>query len=100
MALNEKELRAQLEIIRAELDKVDSRLIRLLARRLELGLEAAGIKHALGMPVRDFAREADVVAQARMWAREAGLSEDEVQELIERLIALSRGAQERAAGRL
>lgn len=100
MALNEMELRAQLEIIRSELDKLDSRLIRLLARRLELGLEAAGIKSALGMPAQDLGREADVIAQARMWARETGLSEDEVQDVIERLITLSRSAQERAAGRL
>jgi chorismate mutase len=100
VALNEKELRAQLAIVREELDKVDSRLIRLLARRLELGLEAAGIKHALGMPVQDLGREADVIAQARIWARETGLSEDEVQDVIERLIALSRSAQERAAERL
>jgi chorismate mutase len=100
VALNEKDLRSQLEIIREELDKLDSRLIRLLARRLELGLEAAGIKHALGMPVQDLAREADVIAQARLWARETGLSEDEVQDVIERLIALSRSAQERAAERL
>ena len=94
------ELHAQLEIIRSELDKLDSRLIRLLARRLELGLEAAGIKRALGMPAQDLGREADVIAQARMWARETGLSEEEVQDVIERLIALSRSAQERAAGRL
>ena len=100
MALNEMELRAQLEIVRSELDKLDSRLIRLLARRLELGLEAAGIKRALGMPAQDLGREADVIAQARMWARETGLSEDEVQDVIERLITLSRSAQERAAGRL
>ena len=100
MALNEMELHAQLEIIRSELDKLDSRLIRLLARRLELGLEAAGIKRALGMPAQDLGREADVIAQARMWARETGLSEDEVQDVIERLITLSRSAQERAVGRL
>lgn len=82
-----------LEQCRAELDSLDADLIRLLARRLELGLEAARIKRAAGMPILDSEREAGVIDQARQWAREAGLSEDEVGDIFRRLVSLSGRAQ-------
>ena len=87
------QLSRPLDEIRAELDELDAELIRILARRLELGLEAARVKRASGMQVVDIGREEQVIAQARRWAREAGVSEDEVEEIVRRLIALSARAQ-------
>ena len=78
---------------RAELDQLDEQLIRLLKRRLELGLRAASIKHDANLPIVDPEREARVIAQARDWADESGLSEEEVADVFARLISLSRGAQ-------
>lgn len=95
VALREDELRSQLEKVRSHLDDVDARIIELIARRLALGIDAATIKRALNMPIRDPAREATVVEQAKGWARESGLDETEVAEIIRRLTALSRGAQEK-----
>lgn len=78
---------------RKELDRLDEELIRLIARRLELGLHAAEIKKKSGLPILDSAREARVLEQARAWARESHLAEDEVLEIFSRLISLSGKAQ-------
>ncbi|MEO5590757.1 MAG: chorismate mutase [Gemmatimonadaceae bacterium] len=83
-----------LDLVRAELDRVDVQFIDLLKRRLELGVEAGRIKRKLGVPVEDSARENRAVAQARSWAANAGLSEKEVEGIFRSLIALSRGAQQ------
>jgi chorismate mutase len=82
-----------LDEIRAELDALDAELIRMVARRLELGLEAARAKRASGMQIVDTGRVEHVVDQARRWATEAGVSEDEVEQIFRRLIALSARAQ-------
>ncbi len=81
---------------RHELDQLDAELIRLVARRLELGLRAAIIKKAVDVPILDPAREEKVIAQARSWARDCELPEDEVAEIFRRLVSLSGNAQLRA----
>ncbi len=68
-------------------------MIRLFARRIELGLRAARIKNTAGMPIVDPEREEHVIAQARGWAVRAGLSEDEVADIVRRMVTLSAGAQ-------
>jgi chorismate mutase/prephenate dehydrogenase len=93
VAVNEPSLRADLDRIRKELDLIDEKLIQLLARRLDVGLEAAAIKNALHMPIHDPEREATALAQAKKWARDARLPESEVDELMRRVISLSRNAQ-------
>ena len=82
-----------LEECRAELDQLDEQLIKLLKRRLELGLRAASIKRDAHLPIIDAEREAKVLAQAKEWAIEAGLNEDEVAEIFARLVSLSGRAQ-------
>lgn len=82
-----------LENCRADLDRLDEELIRLFARRIELGLRAARIKNAAGMPIVDPEREEHVIAQARAWAARAGLAEDEVADIVRRMVTLSAGAQ-------
>ncbi len=85
--------RDDLDRCRAELDELDAELIRLMSRRLDIGLEAARIKRELNLPIADTEREAKVIDQARAWALAAGLSQHEVEEIFTRLIALSRQAQ-------
>ena len=93
MAESDREIPQALVECRAELDRVDEQLIRLLKQRLELGLRAARIKHEANLPIVDPEREAMVIAQASDWANEAGLAEEEVADVFARLISLSRGAQ-------
>jgi chorismate mutase len=93
MAEMQQDIPPALERCRAELDQLDEQLIQLLKRRLELGLRAATIKRDAHLPIIDADREAKVMAQARAWADEAGLVEDEVAEIFSRLISLSGRAQ-------
>ena len=93
MAESPKNIPPALEECRAELDQLDEQLIQLLKQRLALGLRAAAIKHDAQLPIIDKDREAKVMAQARAWADEAGLVEDEVAEIFVRLISLSGRAQ-------
>jgi chorismate mutase len=93
VALGDDALRAELTRIRAELDSLDSELIRVIKRRLDLGLEAASIKADLGIPIRDPEREERAILQAAEWARSSDLPVAEVEEIFRRLISLSRDLQ-------
>ena len=92
---DESDLR-DLESVRRQLDALDRQLVEILARRFETGREAARLKHALGIPIHDPAREEQVINRAMEWARSAGLPEEEVSDLFRRLISISRGAQIRS----
>ena len=93
MAETRRTIPRALEECRAELDQLDEQLIRLIKKRLELGLRAATIKHEAGLPIIDADREEKVMDQARAWADDAGLVEDEVADIFARLISLSGRAQ-------
>lgn len=54
---------------RKAIDAIDARLLRLVSRRVEAALGLAGLKQELGLPLRDAAREAQVLARARKAAR-------------------------------
>lgn len=86
-----------LEKCRDDLDRLDGELIQLFARRLELGLRAARIKRKAGIPIVDPEREEKVILQAREWAARAGLSQDEVADIVRRLVTLSADAQLRSS---
>ena len=47
--------------LRAELDEVDSKLVSLLKRRIEIAGSIVAKKRTQGLPVDDFAREAAVL---------------------------------------
>lgn len=74
--------------VRAGVDQIDRELIALLARRFGYMDAAARIKPARGA-VRDAARKAQVIANARAAAVAAGLPGDAVAELWERLVEAS-----------
>jgi isochorismate pyruvate lyase len=74
--------------VRAGVDDVDRRLIALLARRFGYMDAAARIKPERGQ-VRDEVRKAQVIANARAGARAAGLPEDAIAELWDRLVETS-----------
>lgn len=50
---------------RADLDRIDAELVRLLSERAALALQIGTVKQAAGMPIFAPEREADVIARAR-----------------------------------
>ncbi|NIR79133.1 MAG: prephenate dehydrogenase/arogenate dehydrogenase family protein, partial [Gemmatimonadetes bacterium] len=67
--------------LRAELDRLDRRIVHLLARRLRLARRIGRRKREEGAPVLDPAQEAAVIRRAAMRARERGLAEEPVRRI-------------------
>jgi isochorismate pyruvate lyase len=74
--------------VRAGVDAVDRALVALLARRFGYMDAAARIKPERGQ-VRDEGRKAQVIANARAHARAAGIPDEPVGELWDRLVEAS-----------
>ena len=74
--------------VRAGVDAIDRALVALLARRFGYMDAAARIKPERGH-VRDEARKAQVIANARALAREAGVPEAPIADLWDRLVEAS-----------
>ena len=84
--------------VRAGVDQVDRELVALLARRFAYMDAAARIKPARDA-VRDEARKAQVIANVRAHARAAGLPEDALADLWDRLVETSIAYEFRAYDR-
>ena len=91
-----REPRDELRDCRNAIEVVDRRIVALLAQRVALGLRAADAKRAAGLPLVDRARESDVLRSALAAAREHALPAESVEQIFERIIELSRRAQEAA----
>jgi len=85
---------ARLEELRKQLESLDRELVSLLGRRLDLVLEVGRTKEALGRPILDPPQEAKVVRRAAEIARELGIDEELTRDVIWRIIAAARDAQE------
>lgn len=88
MLIQPPELCRTMAEVRAGVDEVDRALVDLLARRFGYMSAAARIKPERGA-VRDEARKAAVIANARDRARAAGLPADEIAAIWERLVEAS-----------
>jgi chorismate mutase len=84
----------RLNELRARILAVDEELIRLVGLRRELVLEVGRVKARLGLPVLDPPQEARVVRRAAERAREMGVDQELVRDVIWRIIAAARQAQE------
>ncbi len=84
----------RLEALRAEIRALDEELVALVGRRRALVLEIGAVKHSLGLPVMDPSQEARVVRRAAEIAREIGIDEEMTRDVIWRIIASARDAQE------
>lgn len=84
----------RLQRLRERILEVDDELVRLVGERRDLVLEVGRHKEATGLPVMDPGREARVVRRAARIAREAGVDEELVRDVIWRIIASARDAQE------
>ncbi len=85
------ELRQTRELV----DEVDREILRLLARRSHLARRLGRIKGNRSLPVRDPAREREVLSVRREWAVDEDLDPDWVSQLFERVMALARDEQQR-----
>lgn len=64
--------------VRAQIDRVDAKILRLLGARARLVAEAWAIKEAQGTPAIDPEREAEILAQLQALALTEGLNPADV----------------------
>jgi len=84
----------RLEELRDQIRELDRQLVALIGRRRALVLEVGAEKEARGLPVLDPPQEARVVRRAAEIARELGVDEELTRDVIWRIIASARDAQE------
>lgn len=84
----------RLEELRRRILELDEELIRLVGERRDLVLEVGALKKELGRPVMDPKREAQVVRRAAERARALGVDQEMVRDIVWRIIAAAREAQE------
>ncbi len=85
-----------LEALRAALDEVDRDLVRILANRQALVARIGASKLDSGRPLRDFAREKQVLDRARALAAEQGIDPALVEQVLRLLIQSALERQEQA----
>jgi len=84
----------ELKQVRELIDEIDHDLVHLLARRARLAHKAHKAKTEIGHGVRDVGREAALLAQRREWAAEQGLDPEDIGQVFEAIVRLSRRVQE------
>jgi len=82
-----------LDKVRAEISEVDTRIIRLIAKRQQLAGRIARIKIAEGMPIHDQDRTEKVLGSVFEQAVESRIDPVAVQKIFEMLIAMSEDRQ-------
>lgn len=81
--------------LRDEIDRIDDRLLELLAERLALALRVGDAKRAEGLPIYDPERERSIFLRLCQRAR-GPLTPDVVRRIFERIIDETRWAEQRA----
>jgi chorismate mutase len=95
--LSREDVERELERLREQITEMDDRLIRAIGERRELVLAIGRLKAALGLPVMDPRREAQVVRNAAARARDLGVDEEMTRDVIWRIIASARAIQDGSA---
>lgn len=83
----------EIEELREELDRLDRRIVALLARRLRVARRIGRRKREMRLPLLDPAQEAAVIRRAAIRARKEGLAEEAVRHIFWKLVGISRTAQ-------
>jgi chorismate mutase len=81
---------------RNAIEVVDRRIVALLAQRTALALRAADAKRAAGLQLVDRKREAEVIDRVVAEGRSHDLPADGIEKVFQRILAMSRRAQEDA----
>jgi chorismate mutase-like protein len=76
----------EIAAMRAAIDEVDHALLELCARRREVVASMFAAKRALGLPLLDPAREADLLAERRAFAARVGVPEGLAEKLFRALL--------------
>ncbi len=84
----------KLEDLRSRIEAIDRQLVELIGKRREVALQIGRAKQTLGLPVLDPQQEAKVVRRAAEMARDLGVDEELTRDVIWRIIAAARDAQE------
>ncbi len=84
-----KELPPGLPEARHEIDRIDAEIVRLLAVRVGVVLQAAHIKILVGMPFVDAEREAAIVQNAAERAEDFGLPKKPVKKIFAQILKIS-----------
>ncbi|MGH7272506.1 MAG: chorismate mutase, partial [Polyangiaceae bacterium] len=83
----------ELKQARDHIDAIDQQIVALLARRMKLAGRAGRAKAALGAPVLDGSREAELMAARRAWAEGAKIDADAVADVFRAILTMSRRGQ-------
>jgi prephenate dehydrogenase len=78
---------------RDHIDAIDQEIVRLLAQRMQLAQRAARAKAALGAPVLDGTREAELIAARREWAAATKIDPEAVADVFRAVLTMSRRGQ-------
>lgn len=86
----------ELSKIREEIDKIDTEILSLLAKRFRLGNEIASVKHKEGKPLRDVSREESLIADRtekleRLGYQDQGFARKFFQLIMDKMIQLEEG---------
>jgi chorismate mutase/prephenate dehydrogenase len=76
----------ELDILRQQIDEIDSQLVELLARRAKITAEVGKYKSQAGLPIYVPEREADLIAKRRAEAEQQNVSPILVEDLLRRII--------------
>jgi chorismate mutase len=90
-------LQEKLEELRGRILEVDEALVKLVGERRGLVLEIGRLKAQLGLPVLDPSREATVVRRVASLARDQGVDEELMRDVVWRIIASAREEQDGSA---
>jgi chorismate mutase len=87
-----------LDMVRVEISKVDTEIIRLIAQRQKLAGKIAQIKVAHSLPIHDKERAADVLESVFEQAVESRINPVAVKKIFEILITMSEDRQRECSG--
>ncbi len=83
----------ELKETRDHIDAVDAQIVRLFGQRMQLAQRAARAKAALGAPILDGPREAELIAIRRAWAVDSKIDPDAVADVFRAILTMSRRGQ-------
>ena len=86
-------LSMNLKTIRSQIDTLDEKLLKILAKREELVVQIAAVKQAKGLPVHDAQREKKLLTAKKKLAKQLGLAPTEIEKIFKLILTSSRKSQ-------
>ena len=83
----------QIEYFRVEIDTLNNQIIDLLGKRMEITKKVGELKKELGLKVRDYEREHQVISNMRERAKLQELPQEYVEQIFELIMKASRKVQ-------